>query len=110
MGILDEIRAKAKNRFKYFIEDYGENPEDAYTLKTRWEKNNLDYVAEDAAQDYHDRHDGWESVWPLTIVILDEELNELGRFSVEREAVPQFHATKEEKHEETPDPGRTDGG
>ncbi len=93
MGILDEIEAQKRKRFKYFIDDQS-GPEDAWTLKTRWDARNLDYVAEDAAEDYHSRHDGWEDSWPLTFVILDEELNELGRFSVERETVPQFHAEK----------------
>jgi hypothetical protein len=94
MGILDHIRAEAtRNRFKYFIDDHS-GPEDAYSFGTRWDQRNLDYVAEDAAEDYHNRHDGWEDSWPLTFVILDEELNELGRFSVEREAVPQFSASR----------------
>jgi hypothetical protein len=53
-------------------------------------------MAEDAAQDYFDNHDGWESTWPLTFVILDEDLNELGSFVVEMEAVPQFWATKKQ--------------
>jgi len=53
-----------------------------------------EYIAEDAAQDYFDNHDGWESTWPLTFIILDENLNELGQFVIEMEAVPQFWATK----------------
>lgn len=80
---------------KYYIEDYEGSPEDSYSLPNcKWDSKDLDYVAEDAAENYHSYHDGWESSWPLTFVILDDDLNELGRFSVDREAVPQFHASK----------------
>ena len=81
---------------KYYIDDYDGSPEDSYTVpKCVWGKDHLEYVAEEAAEDYHRNHDGWESEWPLVFVILDDDLTELGRFSVSREAVPQFHATKE---------------
>lgn len=29
----------------------------------------LEIAAEDAADDYHNRHDGWEATWPLTFAI-----------------------------------------
>lgn len=77
-----------KNIFRYFVES------ETFTLKTQWNTNTLYHVAEDAAQDYFDNHDGWESSWPLTFVILDEDFNELGQFVVDMEAVPSFFVTK----------------
>ena len=80
---------------KYYIEDYDQGPEDAYKIHNcNWGIDHPQYAAEDAAEDYHGYHDGWESSWPLVFVMLDDELNELGRFSVDRESVPQFHASK----------------
>jgi hypothetical protein len=77
---------------KYYVSDYS-GPEDAYELKTHWSGNSL-FAAEEAAEHFHDNHDGWESTWPLVFVLLDDDLNELGRFSVDREAVPHFIAMR----------------
>jgi hypothetical protein len=81
---------------KYYIDDH-ETIEDAITIPG-WDGtgsfSGLLWAAEEAAEDHHNNHDGWESSWPLTFVILDDELNELGRFSVGREFVPQFYVTK----------------
>ena len=81
---------------KYFIDDH-ETIEDAITIpgsEGTDATSGLLWAAEDAAEDHHTNHDGWECSWPLAFVILDDELNELGRFSVDREMLPQFHATK----------------
>jgi hypothetical protein len=60
-------------------------------------------VATDAAKDYHGNRDGWESHWPVEISLYEsEEGPEVARFEVERETVPQFHAT-ELTLEPTPD-------
>lgn len=86
-----------KNVFRYFIEEYYGDPENSFTLKTAWTKETLNYVAEDAAEDFYHNHDGWESTWPLNFVILDEDFNELGKFVVNMEAVPSFLAYKHEE-------------
>ncbi len=52
----------------------------------------LRLLAENAAEDYHGEHDGWEATWPIKLVLYSGS-KELGRFEVDREAVPQFHAT-----------------
>ena len=50
-------------------------------------------AAVDAAEDYHGNHDGWESAWPIDFYIYESEDGPpVGRFEVERETVPQFHA------------------
>jgi hypothetical protein len=44
-------------------------------------------LAQDAALDYFDNHDGWESSWPLDIeLFVDGE--SVGVFAVEMEYVP----------------------
>jgi hypothetical protein len=53
----------------------------------------LEFLAEEAAADFHSEHDGWESQWPLTITLYDGKTGpELGKFSVEREYEPSFSA------------------
>ena len=51
-------------------------------------------TVEKAADDYHSNHDGWECGWPLEFDVWDYDTEEyVGRYSVDRETVPQFHAT-----------------
>ena len=55
--------------------------------------------AETVAEHYQDYENGWGASWPLTIVLFDLEDNELGRFDVDREAVPMFIANEIEKED-----------
>lgn len=83
---------------QYVVCDEGAFPEDAYFLDPRhideltseWE---LECLSQDAALDYFDNHDGWESEWPLDIeLFIDGE--SVGVFAVEMEHVPRFSARK----------------
>lgn len=59
-----------------------------------------DYVAEECAANYHNKHDGWESTWPLTFILYrTEDGPERAKMSVDRETVPSFTATKVETKE-----------
>ena len=59
-----------KNVYKYSVDnDY------FYTIKSTWSSDNLEYIAEDCAENYHSEHDGWEASWPLTITVADEDEN-----------------------------------
>jgi hypothetical protein len=50
-------------------------------------------IAQEAAKEYHARHYGWESSWPLVIALhATEEGPEVARFSVHREMEPVFYA------------------
>ena len=53
-------------------------------------------AAEFAAEDYHSNHDGWEAEWPLTFAMYDPNDQLIGRYLVQREAVPEFVATVKE--------------
>lgn len=80
----------AKYRYKYAVDE----PDYFYTLESNWVLEELEYIAEDCAEDYHSNHDGWEARWPLTFTIATEDETILGTFEVEREARPQFYASK----------------
>jgi hypothetical protein len=73
--------------YRYYIPDHGQTVEDAYEFRSNFDQEFAEFLAEDAAENYHDAHDGWEASWPLEIVVVG-----IGRFSVDREAVPQFRA------------------
>jgi hypothetical protein len=58
----------------------------------------LEFLAEEAAADFHSEHDGWERQWPLTITLYDgKEGAALGSFTVEREYEPSFSAQRAEQ-------------
>jgi len=79
---------------EYIVKNEDEKfPEDATRFKGVME-HPAD-LAEEAAAEYHNRRDGWEASWPVTFEIFRDGKS-LGTFEVEREQVPQFHATKQE--------------
>jgi hypothetical protein len=60
-----------------------------------YESDSLEIIAQDAAEDYHHNHDGWEhSSWPIEIHLYDENEKILGKFSVDRDVEPVFSARK----------------
>ena len=63
-----------------------------YSMETTQE--NFDrWMAQEAASNYHHKHDGWEASWPLEFALHEvEEGPELARFEVQREAEPVFYA------------------
>jgi hypothetical protein len=51
------------------------------------------FMAQEAAQDYWDNHDGWEASWPLEFSLHETEGGaEVARFAVQMEAEPVFYA------------------
>lgn len=65
-------------------------------LASDWDSGgDLEFLAEEAAADFHSEHDGWEGVWPRTITLYDgKDGAELGQFTVERECEPSFNAQR----------------
>ena len=61
-------------------------------IATSWTASFYDLrsVAEQAADDYHSNHDGWEASWPQIICV--EQDGETGTFSVDRDNVPVCNA------------------
>ena len=69
-------------------------PEEDHEFKSNFSDDDGDWLAEVAAENYHQKHDGWESSWPITFIIRREDGSEIGRYEVERETVPQISARK----------------
>jgi len=82
-----------QNKFKYWLEEEG-SCNDFYKVETCWGSENLEYVAQAAARDFHANRDGWEHHWPLRFVIANETGVPLGTFLVHREHEPSFSAVK----------------
>lgn len=53
-------------------------------------------LAQEAAEDYWENHDGWESHWPLNIELFADG-NSVGMFEVVMEMEPTFSASKQER-------------
>lgn len=79
-------------RYKYYIEDDGEEAKDAHEFESCFHEDEGAWIAEEAARHYHDDCDGWEASWPIAFTILDAAGKLIGRYEVEREHVPQFRA------------------
>ena len=71
-------------------------PESFYKLKTIWdisEDGEIEYIASEAAEDYYDNHDGWETHWPVEITLHEQDGSEpVCKFEVELTMIPSFHA------------------
>jgi hypothetical protein len=80
-------------KFFYYIAD-DEELEDCTPLTTRFDEDPIG-AAELAAKDHYDNHDGWDSSWPMSFVILGENKEPLGRFLVDMEDEPVFSASEE---------------
>jgi hypothetical protein len=76
-------------RVHYWLPENGMERDDAYQCDST--AYDLQDAAEEAADDYHSNHDGWEASWPQVICV--EQDGKTGRFSVDREARPHFMAS-----------------
>lgn len=54
----------------------------------------VEKAAELYAAYFHSQRDGWESTWPIEFVVHDPIANTYVVIEVERETVPEFHASK----------------
>lgn len=82
-----------KRTLKFFRPDYGETIEDAYehTFKTAF-PDDIQFLAQEYAEFYHNNRDGWEAHWPMVFVVADENDSILGTYEVERDSMPVFSA------------------
>ena len=74
----------------YSVVEHGDQRFELLTIKRGDQRD----TAIEAADDYHSNHDGWESRWPLTFDLYENEEGgaAFARFEVERESVPEFWA------------------
>lgn len=79
-----------------FIINGEKYPSDAEEFETSWDKDNPEYIAEDAAEHFYDFNDGWEHSWPQEFEIFIDGKS-AGAFEVDREDVPTFSASKKQQ-------------
>lgn len=79
------------NTYQYYLPDYCGSVADPYSFKAHapWSAEEL---AQDAAEDFHSNHDGWECKWPLEFCVLLD--GKWYSFTVDREAVPSFYVVR----------------
>ena len=77
---------------KIFYAVDGEGFDNSFEMETNWTRYRAHYIAEEAAKQYHQNHDGWEATWPLDFEIFLENGESLGIYTVEREYEPFFSA------------------
>jgi len=65
-----------------------------YALKTNLDlEDDGEWIAEQAADDYHSNHDGWEGHWPKDIRLHETDGGPVvATYEVEREYSPEFSA------------------
>lgn len=88
----------AKTKFKYRVDNGTMDDDDSHEFESNFDSDSNDgeWLAEAAADDFHSRHDGWESRWPLEFVLMEADSSVIGTFIVERETMPQFSATRKD--------------
>lgn len=74
---------------KYYIKDFDGTPDDAYELKNA--SGLYRDTAEDCAEDYWNRHGGWEVGWPVTFTLIADDGTERD-YVVDMEHIPSFSA------------------
>ena len=82
------------NKFKYQVNEPSFDNNIAYGLSTAFGLDCLGFVAEKAAEQYYENHEGGNGAWPLDFNIFDSDGILLGAFFVQIEIVPTFWATE----------------
>lgn len=76
-------------RIRYWIPDQGET-QDQDSREIEVPCDDMARCAEYAAEDFHDKHDGWDRSWPVEIGVSIG--GESGVFTMTRESVHVFRA------------------
>ena len=81
---------------KYYVEDWRESEEDAIdateVLGLVGENIGIDDVElwiQEIGEHIHNHRDGWESSWPLTVIVIDDAGASF-RINIDRQSVPAF--------------------
>lgn len=91
------MRPKANTRTIY----YRVEGDDVFplTLAVEWSLATVGHretIAELAAKDFHDEHDGWEATYPLTLTLHEtSDGPALGQYEILREYDPTFWAREQ---------------
>ncbi len=82
---------------QYVYTVHGESFEDGLLVSSCWGEEDKEWLAEDCAKNYHQHHDGWESSWPITIIVYRLDGTKLGTFDVDRDVEPVFSAWEKKR-------------
>ena len=80
--------------YQYMYTIHNESFDNGMLVSSGWSEEDMEWLAEDCAKNYHNQHDGWESSWPITITIYRLDETKLGSFEVDRDVEPVFSARK----------------
>lgn len=78
-------------RYRYWLPEHGMTRDDPFEVDSESRSPRL--IAQDAADNYHSNHDGWEARWPLKITVELQNGSER-TFEVERDMEPAFYASE----------------
>lgn len=81
-------KALLKSHYLYRVQERTSDDSECYRFVSL--ARSVHGVVQEAARDFHQRHDGWEAHWRLTIRLLSESGALLGEFEVDREPAPVF--------------------
>lgn len=83
------------SHFRYSVHD-NDDFDGCYSFTSNFDDDDIGWLAEEAAADFHSHHDGWESNWDkgITFWLWTESGKLLGSCSVTREMEPRFHASQ----------------
>lgn len=85
------IRQPIGREYEYSV--FGED--ERYAFRSHFMTDSGSWLAEDAADDFFHRHDGWDASWPIEFKLYDGDRC-LGAFSVDVEQRPHFSAIQSE--------------
>lgn len=79
--------------WRYYLPRQGETLDDARPCPAHAAGAHDRLLAEEAARDLHEHHDGWEMRWPLDLVLVAPD-GTTSRWIVDRRSEPVFEATQ----------------
>jgi hypothetical protein len=83
------------NEYYYSVD--GEEFDNSYRFTSNLQPSGgISWIVEQAAENYHLNHIGWERSWPIDFTLYLKDGTKLGTFSVEREYEPCFYAQEKE--------------
>lgn len=83
-----EVKEPSMKTYQFYLPEHGEDPTDATEFDVPFTTDNLNIIAEFAAQEFYTDHDGRYTKWPLEFTILDANGDELGTRKVQLKAQP----------------------
>ena len=78
-------------KFKVWREDDYDDVNEVPVFGREFHNDDIEFIAEEYAEHYHDNCDAWECSWPLEFMVATEDGKVLGCVEVWLEACPHFY-------------------